>query len=166
MLTDFGIILIFIIISILFTVAGLATAALLRPNKPNKIKNSTYECGEEPIGGPWVQFNPRFYLIALVFLIFDVELVLLFPWAIVYKDLGWFAFIAMLVFFVVLTVGLAYDWAKGYLEWDKPRPQIARLEDLVLPKKSYSLPNNSSVKNNANSANINDNLNSNKKEDK
>lgn len=156
MQTDFGIVLIFIIISILFTVAGLLTSALLRPNKPNPVKNSTYECGEEPMGGPWIKFNPRFYLIALVFLIFDVELVLLFPWAVVYKGLGWYAFIAMLVFFVILTVGLVYDWAKGYLEWDKPNPQLAKLEDLVLPKKYYNLPlgnklssdNNPTVENN------------------
>jgi NADH-quinone oxidoreductase subunit A len=66
-----------------------------------------------------------------------VELVLLFPWAVVFKDLGWFAFLAMLVFFAVLVVGLAYDWAKGYLEWDKPSPQTPKLEDLVLPKKIF-----------------------------
>lgn len=137
MLTDFGIILIFIIISILFVAAGIITAALIRPSKPNKIKNSTYECGEIPIGGPWVKFNPRFYVVALVFLIFDVELVLLFPWAVVYKDLGWFAFIAMVVFFIILTIGLVYDWAKGYLEWDKPQPYIPRLEDLIYPKKKF-----------------------------
>ena len=137
MLTDFGVILLFFIISVLFVGAGLLTAALLRPSHPNPIKNSTYECGEEPIGGPWIKFNPRFYVLALVFLIFDVELVLLFPWAVVFKDLGWFAFIAMAVFFAILVVGLAYDWAKGYLEWDKPDPQIPRLADLVLPKKNY-----------------------------
>lgn len=136
MLTDFGIILLFIIIAVLFVGAGLVTAALIRPSKPNPIKNSTYECGEIPIGGAWIKFNPRFYVIALVFLVFDVELVLLFPWAVVYKDLGWFAFIAMSVFFVVLIVGLAYDWAKGYLEWDKPQPYIPKLEDLVIPKKT------------------------------
>jgi NADH-quinone oxidoreductase subunit A len=137
MLTDFGVILLFFIISVLFVGAGLLTSALIRPSHPNPIKNSTYECGEEPIGGPWIKFNPRFYVIALVFLVFDVELVLLFPWAVVYKDLGWFAFIAMAVFFAILVVGLAYDWAKGYLEWDKPNPYIPKLEDLVLPKKNY-----------------------------
>ncbi len=137
MLTDFGVILLFFIISVLFVGAGLLTSALIRPSNPNPIKNSTYECGEEPIGGPWIKFNPRFYVIALVFLVFDVELVLLFPWAVVYKALGWFAFIAMTVFFAILVVGLAYDWAKGYLEWDKPNPYIPKLEDLVLPKKNY-----------------------------
>lgn len=137
MLTDFGIILIFIIIAVLFVAAGLITAALIRPSKPNPIKNSTYECGEEPIGGAWIKFNPRYYVLSLVFLIFDVELVLLFPWAVVYKDLGWFAFIAMTVFFFILVVGLAYDWAKGYLEWDKPNPYIPKLDDLVVPKTQY-----------------------------
>jgi len=135
MLTDFGIILLFIIIAVLFVGAGLVTAALIRPSKPNPIKNSTYECGEIPFSnGAWIRFNPRFYVIALVFLLFDVELVLLFPWAVVYKGLGWFAFIAMTVFFFVLIVGLAYDWAKGYLEWDKPSPYIPKLENLVIPK--------------------------------
>ncbi len=137
MLTDFGIILLFIIIAVLFVAAGLITAALIRPSRPNPIKNSTYECGEEPIGGAWIKFNPRYYVLSLVFLIFDVELVLLFPWAVVYKDLGWFAFIAMVVFFFILVVGLAYDWAKGYLEWDKPSPYIPKLNDLVVPKTQY-----------------------------
>jgi NADH-quinone oxidoreductase subunit A len=135
MLTDFGIILLFIIIGGLFVGVSILSSALIRPNKPNAVKNATYECGEEPIGPAWIQFNPRFYVIALVFLLFDVELVLLFPWAIVFKELGWFAFIAMSIFLFILIAGFAYDWAKGYLEWDKPRPYIPSLKDLVISKK-------------------------------
>ena len=135
MLTGFGIILLFLIIGALFVGAGLVTAAILRPNHPNPIKNSTYECGEEPIGPPWIKFNIRFYVVALVFLLFDVEVVFLLPWAIVFKQLGWFAFIEMTVFVVILIAGLAYVWAKGDLEWDKPRPIIPVLKDLIISKK-------------------------------
>ena len=135
MLSEFGIILLFFIIGVLFVGVSILTAAIIRPSKPNPVKNSTYECGEEPIGSPWIRFNIRFYVVALVFIIFDVELVLLFPWAVVYKELGWFAFIAMAIFLVVLIAGLAYDWAKGYMDWDKPKPYIPKLEDLVITKK-------------------------------
>jgi NADH-quinone oxidoreductase subunit A len=135
MLTDFGIILLFFIIGFVFVAAGLITAALIRPNHPNPIKNSTYECGEEPIGKPWIKFNTRFYVIALVFIIFDVEIVLLFPWAVVFKELGWFSYISMLVFLVILFIGLVYDWGKGYLEWEKPIPVIPVLKDMIISKK-------------------------------
>jgi NADH-quinone oxidoreductase subunit A len=135
MLTEFGIILLFIILGMVFTAVGLLTAAIIRPSNPNPIKNSTYECGEEPIGMPWIRFNVRFYTVALVFLLFDVELVLLFPWAVVYQDLGWFAFLAMVVFVFILLVGLAYDWAKGYIDWEKPMPIIPKLDELVIPRK-------------------------------
>lgn len=135
MLTDFGIILLFFIVGLLFVAAGLITAAIVRPSHPNPVKNSTYECGEEPEGTPWIRINARFYVIALVYIIFDVELVLLFPWAVVFKEIGWVAYISMVVFLVILFVGLVYDWGKGYLEWDKPNPVIPKLKDLIVPKK-------------------------------
>jgi NADH-quinone oxidoreductase subunit A len=135
MLTDFGIILLFMIIGFVFVGIGLFAAALVRPNKPHPVKTTTYESGEVPIGSPWVKFNTRFYLVALAFLIFDVELVLLFPWATVFKGLGWYAFGAMAIFVLILVLGLVYDWAKGYLEWDRPQPYIPKLDDLVIPKK-------------------------------
>lgn len=135
MLTDFGVILLFFIIGFIFVGIGLLAAAIIRPNKPNPVKNSTYECGEEPIGNPWVKFNIRYYVVALVFILFDVEVVFLLPWAVVFKSLGWFAFIEMIVFVVVLLVGLAYVWAKGDLEWEKPQPYIPSLKDLVVDKK-------------------------------
>ena len=124
MLTEFGKVLIFFIIGAAFVAAGLITAWLLRPHRPYPQKLSTYECGEEPIGSAWVRFNVRFYVVALVFLIFDVEVVFLFPWALVYRQLGLFAFIEMAVFLVILIVGYSYVWVKGDLDWDKPRPEV------------------------------------------
>lgn len=128
MLTEFGRVLIFLIIGVLFVAVGLLTAWLLRPHRPYPSKLSTYECGEPPIGDTRVRFNIRFYVVALIFLIFDVEVVFLFPWATVYKGLGWFAFIEMAVFMVILLVGYAYVWRKGYLDWDKPSPTVPQYE--------------------------------------
>ena len=101
--------------------AALLMNRLLAPHKPNPVKESTYECGEEPVGTPWIRFNTRFYVIALIFLLFDVEVLFLFPWAVNLKDLGIFAWIDMAVFIVILAAGLAYVWGKGDLEWVKPR---------------------------------------------
>ena len=135
MISQFGIVLLFVILGFTFVAIALTAAALIRPSKPNPVKNSTYECGEIPIGDTWVRFNVRFYVIALVFLLFDVEVVFLLPWAIVFRQLGWFAFIEMIVFVVILFAGFAYVWGKGDLDWEKPKPQIPRLEDLVVGKK-------------------------------
>ena len=124
MLTDFGRILIFLLIGTVFVAGGLIASRFLRPKRgyPNKL--STYECGEEPVGKPWVKFNVRFYVVALIFLIFEVEIVFLFPWAIVFKDLGMFAFVEAVLFILILGVGYVYVWAKGDLDWDKPSPQV------------------------------------------
>jgi NADH-quinone oxidoreductase subunit A len=135
MISDFGIILLFFILGVLFVGIALAAAALIRPNRPNPVKTSTYECGEIPIGEPWIRFNVRFYVIALVFLLFDVEVVFLFPWAVVFKQLGWFAYIEMIVFVAILLAGFVYVWMKGDLDWEKPKPYIPKLEDLVIGKK-------------------------------
>lgn len=124
MLTEFGKVFIFIILGAIFVAAGLIVAWLLRPHRPYPEKLASYECGEEPVGNAWVRFNVRFYVIALIFLIFEVEIVFLFPWALVYRELGLFAFIEMAVFLIILLVGLAYVWVKGDLDWDKPRPEI------------------------------------------
>lgn len=143
MLTDFGIILLFFIIGILFVAVGLISAAIIRPSRPNPLKNSIYECGEEPIGPAWIKFNVRFYVIALAFILFDVEVVFLFPWAVVLNEfksadlsLGWFAFFEMAVFVVILLAGLVYLWGKGDLDWEKPKPYIPKLSDLVFTKKN------------------------------
>jgi NADH-quinone oxidoreductase subunit A len=134
MLTEFGKILIFFIIGALFVAAGLFTAWILRPRRPYPGKLAPYECGEEPIGDAWVRFNVRFYVVALIFLVFDVEVVFLFPWALVYRELGLFGFIEMAVFLLILLVGFAYVWAKGDLDWDMPRPQVPHIERPALTK--------------------------------
>ena len=139
MLTEFGRVLIFLIVGVVFVAGGLIMAWLLRPNRPYPSKLSTYECGETPIGDTRVRFNIRFYVVALIFLIFDVEVVFLFPWATVYKNLGWFAFIEMLVFLGILFVGYAYVWRKGDLEWDKPAPKIPRYEKGIGVRENYVL---------------------------
>jgi len=128
MLTEFGRVLIFLIVGGVFVAGGLVVAWLLRPNRPYPSKLATYECGEVPVGDTRVRFNIRFYVVALIFLLFDVEVVFLFPWATVYKDLGWSAFIEMLVFLGVLVVGYAYVWRKGDLDWDRPEPKIPTYE--------------------------------------
>lgn len=120
MLFDFGTAFVFFIIGAAFIVVMLLVSRLLQPRHPTPGKLSTYECGEQPVGESWIQFNNRFYVIALIFLIFDVEIVFLFPWAVVFKNLGTFAFVEMVVFVAILLVGLAYVWRKGDLEWDKP----------------------------------------------
>jgi NADH-quinone oxidoreductase subunit A len=128
MLTEFGRVLIFLIVGGVFVAGGLVVAWLLRPKRPYPSKLTTYECGETPVGDTRIRFNIRFYVIALIFLIFDVEIVFLFPWAIVYKELGWFAFLEMIVFLGILMVGYAYVWRKGDLDWDKPAPKIPKYE--------------------------------------
>jgi len=128
MLTDFGRVFIFFIIGAIFVAGGLVFAWLIRPHRwyPNKL--TTYECGEEPVGGAVAKFNIRFYVVALVFLIFDVEAVFLFPWAVVYQKLGSFAFIEMVIFLAILLVGYAYVWVNGDLDWDRPEPSIPAIK--------------------------------------
>ena len=119
MLSQFGTAFVFIGFSLVFLVIGMLASRILRPSNPSEVKLSTYECGEEPVGPAWTQFNIRFYVIALVFLIFEVEIVFLFPWATVFKNLGLFAFVEMMIFVFMLVVGLAYVWVKKDLEWEK-----------------------------------------------
>ena len=89
----------------------------LRPNKPTEVKSDTYECGVEPIGGRWELFNFRYYMFAILFVIFDVEVVFLYPWAAKFNQLELFALIEMAVFVGILCVGLAYAWRKNDLDW-------------------------------------------------
>lgn len=95
----------------------LLLSRLLAPHRPNPAKNSTYECGEVAKGSSWIRFNSRFYIIALIFIVFDVEVIFLYPWAIVYRHLGLWAWLEMAIFLAILLAGLAYVWAKGDLEW-------------------------------------------------
>jgi NADH-quinone oxidoreductase subunit A len=134
MLTEFGKIFIFFIIGALFVGAGMFASWILRPRRPYPGKIAPYECGEDPIGDAWVRFNVRFYVIALIFLIFDVEVVFLLPWALVYRNLGLFGFLEMAVFLAILFVGYAYVWVKGDLDWDKPRPTIPHIDRPAEPR--------------------------------
>jgi len=133
MLTEFGKAFIFILLGGIFVALGLFGAWIFRPHRPYPEKNATYECGEEPVGNAWIRLNVRFYVTALVFLIFDVEVAFLFPWAIVYKQFGLLGFLEMAVFLVILFVGYAYVWVKGDLDWDKPKPEIPTLKRTSAP---------------------------------
>ena len=92
--------------------------ALLAPRKPQVAKYSPYECGFEPFGNARLKFDVRFYLIAILFIIFDLEVAFLFPWAVVMNTIGWPGFIAMGIFLALLMIGFAYEWKKGALEWE------------------------------------------------
>ena len=107
----------FFLIGGIIPVAAIATAWVLGPKKPSPMKSTTYECGIETVGESWVQFKAQYYIFALVFLVFDVETVFLFPWAVKLGQLGMFAVIEGIIFILILIVGLVYTWRKGMLEW-------------------------------------------------
>lgn len=107
----------FLIVGALIPAAAIVLAAILSPRKPNPIKESTYECGIETVGENWVQFKAQYYIFALVFLVFDVETVFLFPWAVSLNQLGLFAVVEGIIFIGILMAGLVYAWRKGMLEW-------------------------------------------------
>ena len=110
-------ILIFIVIGIGLVLFTFFLARLLRPANAYPAKTINYECAELPIGDSWIQFNPRFYIFALIFVIFDVEAVFLFPWAVAYGQLGLYALVEMVIFIVILFFGLYYAWKRGALKW-------------------------------------------------
>lgn len=124
MLLQFANVLVFLGVGVGFIAINLLIASLIRPAKYSPEKLMPYECGENPIGSPWIQFNIRFYVFALIFIIFDVEVAFLVPWAVVFKKLGWFAFVEGLVFIAILAIGLAYVWAKGDLHWVRPEERM------------------------------------------
>jgi NADH:ubiquinone oxidoreductase subunit 3 (subunit A) len=107
----------FFIVGLIIPVGAIAMAWILGPKKPNPIKQTTYECGIETVGESWVQFKAQYYIFALVFLVFDVETVFLFPWAVKLGQLGIFAVLEGIVFILILIAGLVYTWRKGMLEW-------------------------------------------------
>ena len=125
MYRDFGTVLVAAILGIIMVAVPLIVQSLVAPSKKSKEKLETYECGEESEGSAWLQFNIRFYVIALIFLIFDVEVVFLFPWAVVFKELGLLAMVEMAIFLVILIVGLAYVWVKADLNWVKRKVKYA-----------------------------------------
>jgi NADH-quinone oxidoreductase subunit A len=121
---QFATVLVFFVLAIGFVGGMLALGSLVRPNNPEPIKLSTYECGEPPTGSAWLNFNIRFYIVALIFLIFEVEIVFILPVALIFKSWvlqgqGLFAFVEILIFLAILLVGLVYVWAKGDFDWLK-----------------------------------------------
>lgn len=107
----------FLIIGLIVPAAAIVMSALLAPRKPNAIKQSTYECGMETVGDSMVQFKAQYYVFALVFLIFGVETVFLFPWALALNHMGLFVVVEGIIFILILLAGLVYTWRKGLLEW-------------------------------------------------
>ena len=122
MLAEFGYVFLFLVIPCGFVLMNLFVAQFLSPYRPSAEKSKVYDCGEDPIGEGTVQFNMRFYMVALVFLIFDVEIAVMYPVTVVFKDLlfdGWgmMAFVEITIFVVILMVGLVYAWSQGGLDW-------------------------------------------------
>ncbi|MBI4785560.1 MAG: NADH-quinone oxidoreductase subunit A [Chloroflexi bacterium] len=123
MLDSYGLIALFAIMAIAFPFIPLLMAWMIRPKKPNRSKQTTYECGLEFEDFPeeaqqvWVQFRIQYYIYALIFVVFDIEVVFLYPWAVAYNALGVFALIEMVIFLGILVMALAYAWRKGLLEW-------------------------------------------------
>lgn len=146
-LSAFGNALLFVIVGLVFVTGGLFSWYLMRPNRPNEEKNQPYECGEDAIGTPWGNFNIRFYIIALIFILFDVEVVFLFPWATAFGNehlikesdgyWGWYSLVEAAIFIGILSLGLAYVWAKGYLDWEKPEIQPTSFKGKV-PSSAYN----------------------------
>lgn len=144
---EFGKILIFLIGGLLFLLASFLVARLVRPNRPNEQKLETYESGEQALGTAWAQFNMRFYIVALMFILFEVEIVFLFPWSTVFanKELiretngawGWFSLVEMILFIFILALGLAYAWIHGLLDWVNPVSKTTDISSPV-PKDLYT----------------------------
>lgn len=118
MLLDYLPIAIYLFVAVGFGAVVVFLSTILGPRTSSRVKLETYECGMEPIGPNRVRFAVKFYIIAMLFIVFDIEAVFLFPWAVVFRDLGLFGFIEMAIFILILFAGLAYVWRKGALEWD------------------------------------------------
>ncbi len=140
-LTEFGKVFLYILLGTFLVLFTMLLGKIIAPKKPNTTKLSSYECGEVPVGNAWIQFNPRFYVVALVFLLFDVEMVFLFPWSTVFGQetlinadsrWGWFTMAEMFTFIAILLLGLLYIWKKGDLEWVRPKA--------IAPKISGGIP--------------------------
>ena len=123
---EFGAVLVFAIVAVGFALGGITLSRVLGPRFPNPEKSTIYECGERPVGVAWFNFNPRFYLVALVFVIFEVDIALTFPvvavfrqWAQASLAFGWVAFWELFLFTAILVVGLVWVWAHGDLAWVK-----------------------------------------------
>lgn len=136
MYVEFAAVLFFILLGTAFTAGALIAGWFVRPSKPSADKEAIYECGEPTIGSAWIRYNSRFYTVALVYLLFDVEVVILVPIALVLRQsarsgLGWAPLAAVLVFLAVLTLGLAYEWYYGNLDWIGETTNLAGDESAV-----------------------------------
>ena len=118
MLENYFPVLLFIIVGLAIGVVPLLLGRILAPNRPDAAKLSPYECGFEAFEDARMKFDVRYYLVAILFILFDLEIAFLFPWAIVLDEIGLFGFVAMMVFLGILIVGFIYEWMKGALEWD------------------------------------------------
>ena len=118
MLENYLPILIFLVMGAVFGVVPVILGRLVAPHRPDSDKNSPYECGFEAFEDSRMKFDVRYYLVAILFIIFDLEIAFLFPWAVVLKQIGIFGFMAMVVFLTILVVGFIYEWKKGALEWE------------------------------------------------
>lgn len=116
-MTEYLAVLIFILVGIGIVLFTFLFSRWIRPSNPYPAKTVNYECAEEPIGSSWIKFNNRFYIFALIFVVFDVEVVFLFPWAVAFGQLGLFALIEMVIFILILFFGIFYAWRKGALKW-------------------------------------------------
>jgi NADH-quinone oxidoreductase subunit A len=134
-LRDYLPILLMGVLAVVFAVASLAVSALLRPRRPDRIKLSAYECGNEPVRLPrGERFSVKFYVVAMLFIIFDIETIFLFPWAVTFRQLGFFGLIEMAIFIALVFVAYAYVWRKGGLDWSATADLPAIEEDLDEPR--------------------------------
>ena len=118
MLENYLPILIFLVMGAVFGIVPVVLGRLVAPHRPDSDKLSPYECGFEAFEDSRMKFDVRYYLVAILFIIFDLEIAFLFPWAVVLKDIGMFGFVSMVVFLTILVVGFIYEWKKGALEWE------------------------------------------------
>ena len=118
LVTEYLPVVIFLVIAAVLSVLFIVLSTLFAPKKPDAEKLSAYECGFNAFDDARMKFDVRFYLVSILFIIFDLEVAFLFPWAVAFGDLGWYGFWSMMVFLTVLTVGFIYEWKKGALEWD------------------------------------------------
>ena len=118
MLEQYFPVLLFIVVGIGIGVALLAVGRIVAPNRPNAAKLSPYECGFEAFEDARMKFDVRYYLIAILFILFDLEIAFLFPWAVTLGEIGSFGFWSMMIFLLILVVGFVYEWMKGALEWE------------------------------------------------
>ena len=118
MLENYFPVLLFIIVGLAIGVVPLLLGRILAPNRPDAAKLSPYECGFEAFEDARMKFDVRYYLVAILFILFDLEIAFLFPWAIVLKEIGMFGFVSMMIFLSILVFGFIYEWKKGALEWE------------------------------------------------